>query len=151
VYHGLGLLGGLVLAVMTLAVFLQVVLRFAGWGIDGLDEVPRYLFVWLVMLGAAAAMQRGEHTNLEYFRQKMRPRTRALVSALTNAAGILLFASLVRSSVVLVPNAQQQTSAGLGLPLGYVYGAIPVGAILIMLPMLWNLAVAVRGLWPRPS
>ena len=152
IYRGLGMLGGVILARKTLAGFLQVTMRFAGRaGIDGLDEVPRYLFVWLVMIGAAAAMQRGEHTNLEFFRQKMGPRGRALAGAVTNGAGILLFASLIRSSVVLVPNAQLQTSAGLGLPLGYVYAAVPVGAALIMLPMLWNFAVAVRGLWPRRS
>jgi TRAP-type C4-dicarboxylate transport system permease small subunit len=151
-YRGLSLLGGAILAVMTLAVFAQVVLRFAGRaGIDGLDEVPRYLFVWLVMIGAAAAMQRGEHTNLEYFRHRMAPRGRALVSAVTSGVGVLLFVSLIRSSLVLVPNAQFQTSAGLGLPLGYVYAAVPVGAVLILLPMLWNLAVALRDLWQRPS
>ena len=43
-------------------------LRFLGLtGIDGLEEVPRYLFVWLVMIGAASAMQRGQHTVLDYF------------------------------------------------------------------------------------
>ena len=42
-------------------------------GIDGLEEVPRYLFVWLVMIGAAAAMQRGEHTVLDYFVNLLRP------------------------------------------------------------------------------
>ena len=58
-YQGLGYLGGALLAVMTAAVFLQVVLRFFGQpGIDGLDEVPRYLFVWLVMIGAAAEIGR---------------------------------------------------------------------------------------------
>ena len=59
---------------MTLAVFLQVVLRYLGLtGIDGLEEVPRYLFVWLVMIGAAAAMWRGEHTVLDYFVNLFRP------------------------------------------------------------------------------
>ena len=37
---------------------------------------------------------------------------------------------------MLVPNAQLQTSAGLGLPLGWVYAAVPVGSALIILPML---------------
>jgi TRAP-type C4-dicarboxylate transport system permease small subunit len=150
-YRGLGYLAGAVLALMTLAVFVQVVLRFAGQrGIDGLDEVPRYLFVWLVMIGAAAAMQRGEHTSLEYFHQRMGPRAAALISAVVNAAAILFFLSLLRSSLILVPNAQLQTSAGLGLPLGYVYAAIPVGALLILPPMIWNLVVALRALWQRP-
>jgi len=151
-YKGLGLLGGLILAVMTLAVFVQVVMRFIGRAaFDGIDEIPRYLFVWLVMIGAAAAMHRAEHTRLEYFQQRLGPRGRHLLTALTNGVGMLLFLSLIRTSLVLVPNAQLQESAGLGLPLGYVYAAIPVGSVLILLPMAWNFVTALRAAWPRPS
>jgi TRAP-type C4-dicarboxylate transport system permease small subunit len=152
VYEGLGLLGGGLLAVMTVAVFVQVIMRFTGHAaFDGIDEIPRYLFVWLVMIGAAAAMHRAEHTRLEYFQQRLSPRGQHLLTALTNGVGVLLFLSLIRTSLVLVPNAQLQTSAGLGLPLGYVYAAVPVGAVLILLPMAWNMAVALRALWQRPS
>ena len=151
-YEGLGLLGGLILAVMTLSVFVQVVMRFAGRaGFDGIDEIPRYLFVWLVMIGAAAAMYRAEHTRLEYFQQRLGSRGQALLTALTTGVGMLLFLSLIRTSLVLVPNAQLQESAGLGLPLGYVYAAIPVGSVLILLPMAWNFVTALRAAWPKPS
>lgn len=151
-YAGLGYLGGLILAVMAGAVFLQVVLRYVGLNvIDGLEEVPRYLFVWLVMIGSAAAMYRGEHTALLYFRDKLGPRSRALATILVEAAAIALFVMFIKLSFVLVPNAQFQTSAGLGLPLGYVFAAIPVGAALILIPMVRNLFGAVRALWQRPS
>jgi TRAP-type C4-dicarboxylate transport system permease small subunit len=147
-YEGLGYVGGLILAVMTGAVFLQVVMRYLGWGaIDGIDEVPRYLFVWLVMIGAAAAMYRSEHTVLDYFLNRLPVRGRALVLALTTAASIVLFAWLIRLSIVLVPNAQLQSSAGLDLPLGYVFAAIPVGAAFIILPMLRSLWTALRQLF----
>jgi TRAP-type C4-dicarboxylate transport system permease small subunit len=150
-YDVLGHVGGLILAIMAAAVFLQVALRYAGRGIDGLDEVPRYLFVWLVMIGAAAAMQRNEHTVLDYFVNRLGRHARALVLVLVNAAGICLFAYMVKLSLVLVPNAQLQTSAGLELPLGYLYAAIPVGSALIILPMLRNIYRALEGLWQRPS
>jgi TRAP-type C4-dicarboxylate transport system permease small subunit len=151
-YDGLGHLGGLILAVMTGAVFLQVVMRYLGWGaIDGIDEVPRYLFVWLVMIGAAAAMYRSEHTVLDYFLNRLPPRPRALVLAVTTTASIVLFAWLIQLSLVLVPNAQLQNSAGLDLPLGYVYAAIPVGAALIIIPMLRSLWAALRQLWTGGS
>jgi TRAP-type C4-dicarboxylate transport system permease small subunit len=151
-YDVLGLLGGLILAIMAGAVFVQVVLRFLGRaGIDGLDEVPRYLFVWLVMIGAASAMQRGQHTVLDYFVNLLGPRVRALVLLLTNAVGIALFVYLIKLSLVLVPNAQLQTSAGLGLPLGWVFAAIPIGAALIILPMLRTILAASRDLWPKRS
>lgn len=151
-YDALGHVGGFILAVMAGAVFLQVVLRFLGQtGIDGLEEVPRYLFVWLIMIGGAAAMQRGEHTALDYFLNRMRPRMRAATLALTITVGIALFAYLIKLSFVLVPNAQLQTSAGLELPLGYVFAAIPVGAVLIILPMLRQLHATVKSLWPKRS
>ena len=150
-YDVLGHVGGLILAVMAAAVFVQVALRYVGQGIDGLDEVPRYLFVWLVMIGAAVAMQRGEHTVLDYFINLLGSRTRALVLVLTNALGIALFAYMIRLSFVLVPNAQLQTSAGLELPLGYVFAAIPIGSALIILPMLRNIYRALGSLWQRPS
>jgi TRAP-type C4-dicarboxylate transport system permease small subunit len=151
-YDGLGLLGGAILAAMTGAVFLQVVLRYAfRTGVEGLDEVPRYLFVWLVMIGAAAAMERGEHTALVYFRDRLGPAGRALLGIVTTALAMLLFLSMIRSSLILVPNANLQTSPGLALPLGYVYAAVPVGAALILLPMARELRALLRELWPRRS
>jgi TRAP-type C4-dicarboxylate transport system permease small subunit len=145
-YNVLGYIGGLILAIMTAAVVLQVVVRHLGTGIDGLDEIPRFLFLWLVMVGAAAAMQRGEHTVLDYFANKLAPRRRALMNILTNMAAILFFAYMIKLSLVLVPNAQLQTSAGLGLPLGWVYAAVPVGSLLMILPLARNVLRAMRGL-----
>jgi len=151
-YDALGYFGGLILAVMAGAVFLQVVLRFLGKsGIDGLEEVPRYLFIWLIMIGGASAMQRGQHTVLDYFVNLCGQRTRALILVLTTAASLGLFLYLIKLSVMLVPNAQLQTSAGLGLPLGYVYAAVPVGAVLIILPMIRELVAASRRVWQKPS
>ena len=151
-YDALGHVGGLILAVMAGAVFLQVVLRYLGLtGIDGLEEVPRFLFVWLVMIGSASAMQRGQHTALDYFVNAAGPRTRALLLVFTNAVGIFLFLYLIKLSLVLVPNAQLQTSPGLDLPLSWVFAAVPVGSFLIILPMVRTCLVALRTLWPRPS
>ena len=151
-YDALGHLGGFILAVMTAAVFLQVVLRYGGSaGFDGLEEVPRFLFVWLVMIGSASAMQRGQHTVLDYFVNHLSPHGRALVVIAVNAASIALFVYLIRLSLVLVPNAQLQTSAGLGLPLGWVFAAIPVGSALIILPMAVQIYRAMGSLWPKRS
>ena len=151
-YDVLGHLGGSILAIMAAAVFLQVASRFfTSLAIDGIDEVPRYLFVWLVVIGAAAAMQRNEHTVLDYFVNRLPLRGRALMSFIVNAAGIAFFLYMIKLSLVLVPNAQLQTSPGLGLPLGYVYAAVPIGAALIILPMVRSILAALRVLWPKPS
>ncbi len=150
-YDGFAHVGGLILAVMTAAVFLQVVLRYLGLvGIDGLEEIPRFLFVWLIMFGAAAAMWRHEHTVLDYFLNRFGPGMRASISIFTNLLGIALFAYLIWLSFALVPNAGFQTSAGLGLTLDYVFAAIPVGSVMMIVPMLRNIYFEAQRLWPKP-
>ncbi|BBK38388.1 putative TRAP transporter small permease protein [Allostella sp. ATCC 35155] len=152
IYDGLGLVGGLILAVMTFAVFVQVVFRYLGLTvIDGLEEIPRYLFIWLVMIGSAAAMWRGEHTALDYFVLRFGPKGQAITRIVSLSACIWVFLYLIKLSWTLVPNAQLQTSAGLELPLGYVFVAVPVGAALILVPLVLQLAKAVRALWPKRS
>jgi TRAP-type transport system small permease protein len=151
-YDGLAHVGGLILAVMTLAVFVQVILRYLGLtGIDGLEEVPRYLFVWLVMFGAAAAMWRNEHTMLDYFVNRVGPGLRTAIFVAVNALGIAFFACMIWLSFTLVPNAALQTSAGLGLSLDYVFAAVPFGSVMIIVPMLRNIYVALRGSWRKSS
>jgi TRAP-type C4-dicarboxylate transport system permease small subunit len=151
-YDGLAYVGGVILAVMTAAVFIQVIFRYLGiTGIDGLEEIPRFLFVWLVMIGGAAAMWRHEHTVLDYFLNRCEPHLRAAVSILINALGIFFFAYMVWLSFTLVPNAGFQSSAGLNLTLDYVFMAIPVGSALIIVPMLRNIYFEMKKLWPKSS
>lgn len=50
------------MAVMALAVFLNVVLRYGfGSGVAASEELSRLLFVWMVFIGTTAAFARGEH------------------------------------------------------------------------------------------
>ena len=151
-YDGLAYLGGVILAVMTAAVFIQVVLRYLGLtGIDGIEEIPRFLFVWLVMIGGAAAMWRHEHTVLDYFLNRCEPNLRAAVAILINGLGIFFFAYMIWVSIVLVPNAGFQTSAGLGLTLDYVFMAVPVGSALMIVPMLRNIYFIAKAQWLKSS
>jgi TRAP-type C4-dicarboxylate transport system permease small subunit len=146
-------IAGAILAVMAASVFLSVVVRFAGsQALEGLDELPRYLFVWLVAFGGAAAMHRGEHTVLDYFVNRLSPTARTIVAILVQCTMIAVFLYLLKLSFTLVPNAALQSSPGLEIRLDYVFMAVPVGAVLIIIPMVRNVLEAVAGLlWPKRS
>ena len=103
------------------------------------------------MIGAAAAMHRGQHTALDYFRDRMGFTARRVTLLITNALVALLLLSMIKVSLVLVPNAQLQRSAGLDLPLGWVFLAVPVGSLLILVPMIRTIVVTLRELWQKPS
>lgn len=148
-----GYIAGLILAVMAGSVFLSVVMRFSGsQALEGLDELPRYLFVWLVAFGGAAAMHLNEHTVLDYFVKKLPDRPRAIVAAMMYGAMIAVFLYLLKLSFTLVPNAALQSSPGLEVRLDYVFMAVPVGAVLILIPMVRGLLEALAEVvWPKRS
>jgi TRAP-type C4-dicarboxylate transport system permease small subunit len=150
VYNGLGHVGGLS-SPSAATVFVRCWHGMGVTVVDGLEEIPRFLFIWLVMIGSAAAMWRNEHTVLDYFVKLLGPRGQAIARILSVSACIWVFGYLIDLSWTLVPNAQLQTSAGLELPLGYVFAALPVGAALILVPLVRQLLEAVRALWPKRS
>ena len=68
------------LALMAIAVFINVVLRYGfGSGIAASEEVSRLLFVWMVFIGATAAYPASEHMAFTSLVAKLRSRPAALL------------------------------------------------------------------------
>lgn len=131
---------GLCLAVMAVAVFLNVVLRYGfGSGVAASEELSRLLFVWMVFIGATAAYPLGEHmafTSL-LLPLKRRPRALAAVAALIRVA-VLAAAGLVAWG------AWQQVVVGLdstSVVLGYSNALLPLPALLS------GAAIALMAAW----
>src|SRR4030042_5837510 len=62
----------LIVSVMTLVVFLQVFFRYAlGRPLVWSEEMARYLFVWLSILGASLGVQKRGHFGLDLFYRKL--------------------------------------------------------------------------------
>jgi TRAP-type transport system small permease protein len=117
------------LAVMAVAVFINVVLRYGfGSGIAASEELSRLLFVWMVFIGATAAYPAGEHmafTSLVGMLQK-RPRALAVMTVLIRLLVIL-------GCVLVAWGAWQQVVVGMdskSVVLGYPASLLPLPAFL---------------------
>lgn len=67
-YRILELLLIVMLSVMAIMVFVNVVLRYAfNSGIAVSDEASRYLFVWVVFIGAVVTFRENSHMGIETF------------------------------------------------------------------------------------
>ncbi|NNU43029.1 TRAP transporter small permease subunit [Ramlibacter montanisoli] len=117
------------LAVMAVAVFINVVLRYGfGSGIAASEELSRLLFVWMVFIGAAAAYPAGEHmafTSLVGMLQK-RPAAFAAMTALIRVLVIL-------ACVLVAWGAWQQVVVGMdsrSVVLRYPSALLPLPALL---------------------
>ena len=66
------------LALMSLLVFLNVVLRYTmNSGLTFTEEASRYMFVWLTFMGAVLAFNSDEHVSVNFLIARLPPRLRA--------------------------------------------------------------------------
>lgn len=84
----------LLLAAMTVMVFVNVVLRYGfGNGLDISDEMSRFCFVWLIFLGSISAMRRNMHMGFDLVVTTVGPSARRVL--LTVANGLILAVCLL--------------------------------------------------------
>jgi TRAP-type C4-dicarboxylate transport system permease small subunit len=85
------------MAVMLALVFGNVVLRYAfNTGISVSDELSRLLFVWMVFLGAAAALFERAHLGVDTLVRNLSREGRIVCFALSNA--LMLYATWLVAS-----------------------------------------------------
>ena len=123
-----GLMAGC-LAVMAVAVFINVVLRYGfGSGVAASEELSRLLFVWMVFIGAAAAYPAGEHMAFTSLAGLLAKRPWAF-GVLTAVIRLLVIAA----SAMLAWGAWQQVVVGMdshSVVLGYPVALLPLPALL---------------------
>lgn len=131
---------------MTILVFLTVIYRYfllapISWG----EEMSRFLFIALSMLGAALAVKDRSHFTITILTSRFPAFVRLWLQV-----GIALGISLLLGIVIdkgwgLTLLNRNQESPALGVPMSIPYSAVPVGAML-MLVFLWlDLLINWRG------
>ncbi len=137
---------GTLVGVIAMAVLLSVMYRYVLFrALTWADELPSFLFVWVVFLGAALGVKRGAHFEISAFvgglpeRWKLALRYLALISQ----AALALF--LVVYGWELVELTKENRSPALDIPLAYVYGSVPVSGLLMLLYLVPQFVARLRG------
>ena len=138
-------LSGLIFAVVFLQVLFRYLLRQPlFWS----EELPRYLLIWMSFLAAALAQKQDAHINITLCLAPLSTRTRQALKILTDAVILAFLWVLIYSGSLVTSITAHHRSTALQLPMGLVYAALPVGAILMSLYLVLQIADAVRRLKP---
>ena len=115
------------LAAMALMVFANVALRFAtDRSILWVEEASRYLMIWLTFAGMGLVLRYGGHLGIDTLQERL-PRHGAAIRAAVFTVLLGFFAFMVWVGIRYAVFAWRQTTPVLGLPMGAVYLAMPVG------------------------
>lgn len=93
------------------------------------EELARILLMWLGPLGAAYAMAFHEHMAIDLLSQKVSEQKKFFLEKIKLIFCGLLSFILFRGGVEIVDSALslEQKTAALGMPMGLVYLAVPIG------------------------
>ncbi len=124
---------GCAIAVMVGSMVWQVAGRYVfghapGWS----EELSRYLMLWVTMLGAAAALRSGGHLSVTALVDSLGARGVAVVLALRDAVVVIAAGLLAWQGFWFAELNGAQESAAMEIPMTVPYGALPVGAALIV-------------------
>lgn len=130
---------GITLAVLMAAIVVdvtwQVLTRFIlGDPSSYTEELARFLMIWIGLLGAAYAYRKHSHLSLDLLLQSAtRPRKILLLRIIHCVSFIFAATAMVYGGIQLMSLtlSLKQSSAALGVPMGYVYSCIPISGLLI--------------------
>jgi tripartite ATP-independent transporter DctM subunit len=140
-------LGSAVAAIAALLVVAEIVVLFTGVSaryffqrpIIWSDELAGILFLWLAMLGAVVAFQRGEHMRMTAFVSKIDPRRRAFFDVLAIAAPLAFLVLVIEPAVDFASDESFVSTPALDISSLWRAAALPIGLGLMLLIALLRL------------
>jgi len=143
-----GLVAVVLFTALTLVVGLQVLNRFVlHWSIIWSEEVARFLFFWVVLLGAALSVRHRRHFVLDVtMGRRPKGRLARLVFDTVPDLCVLGFAVfLFVQGLAYARAGLLRTATNSDINMGFVYAAIPVFAALTVLYTARNVIEDVRA------
>ena len=125
----------LCLSCMALFVFLNVVLRyFFNSGLTWAEEASRYLFIWLIFLGAIVASRENAHLGVDTLVRRLSVKAQKFVFIFNNIVLVIVMGLCTHGAWKLTVLTMEQVSASMRLPLAYVYvsGFICCGGMVLI-------------------
>jgi TRAP-type C4-dicarboxylate transport system permease small subunit len=119
---------------MTIVVVLQVICRYLlGAALTWSEEFARYGLIWITFLGAGIALKKRAHMGVQVIVEMFSPGIRKTVQLFTilSVMGFLIVATLKGIELALFN--MKQYSPAMGLPMGFVYLAIPSGCLVMII------------------
>jgi C4-dicarboxylate transporter, DctQ subunit len=96
----------------------------AGWS----EESVRFIMIWVTFVGMDIGIRTHKHVAIDYFVNHLGPGKRNPVNCAVNIVSMLFCVFLFVSSLILTLKVfrLEQISAGLQIPMGYIYTILPV-------------------------
>lgn len=119
---------------MACIIFTNVTLRYlTNQSIEWAEEVSRHMMIWLTFLGAGPVLRYGGHIAVDNLQDAL-PDTMARAVRLFVAALLFaFFGFMICYGWLYMERTMFQLTAATQVPFAYIYSAMPVGGVLLVI------------------
>jgi TRAP-type C4-dicarboxylate transport system permease small subunit len=125
----------LVIVIVSFQVFNRFLFHFPfAWT----EELTRYLFVWLSLLGAVRGVRDRAHIQVDLFFNLFPKKAQLIFDLLINTLVLVLLVSVIISGMEILPMTIQRRAPTMNISMFYLYVGIPLSSVLMILYVLKN-------------
>ena len=136
------------LALMSAIIVAQVFFRYVlNNSLSWSEELARYLFIWTIYIGISYGVKMDKHVAVDAVYSYMPKGVKKYYAMIAYTLFLLFAVAIVYYGVTVVGMqiSSGQVSPAMGLPMQYVYAAVPVSCCLMVIRLLENLVKMVKA------
>lgn len=143
-------LDGILLSVMCGIIVIQVFFRYVVFhSLPWSEELSRYLYIWLVLLGVQFGIKEGGETRIDLIDSILRGKAKLITKLICYVVSLVATIAIGMSSIPLIQNGATTSSATLGISMMCVYLVFPVGMALASIQIVFMIVKIFRDLFGK--
>lgn len=125
---------------MLVLIFAQVIFRYVFHNsLAFSEELARFLFVWTVFLGIPVVQRMGGHMTVGVITERISGMPLKVLRTIADVLTVIFMFIILKNGILMIERTSFQTSAAMQIPMSYVYYALPIGSVAMILNMIEEL------------
>lgn len=134
-------------AVMVIAIFLQIIMRFVfDNSLTWSEELGKFIFVWISWLGISIAERRNEHIKITMLTDRLSLKWQAIVDILAKIVLIGILCVTIYYAVMLVGTQSHVHYAGIKISTSWGYLSLVIGCGFMLLRVIGGIVRHIQSL-----
>jgi TRAP-type C4-dicarboxylate transport system permease small subunit len=130
---------------VTLGVFLEVILRVAGYPLFWSEEFARYVFIWMIMLGSVMGIEQRDHFKIDFFYDFFPEKMQRVVSLVGCLLTVVFLSVLCLEGIKLSLSLRGVNSPGMHAPQDLFSLSIPIASVLMIFHLIMATIEDLKG------
>ncbi|MDR2528622.1 MAG: TRAP transporter small permease [Synergistaceae bacterium] len=132
--------GAVLLLAMVAIIVVQVIARYVlGSSLSWTEETSRFFFIWIVLLGTMIGVHDGSHVAVEFLLNWMPKPLSRFIKWVYTLCLCVLAGVMIGYGIDLTISVSVQLSPATRISMAYVYSAVPVCSMIMLIHLLRDL------------